>query len=178
MDITSTEANGASAATLTDDDIDFMRQAHGQSLDTQQVTQVKSILAKDPCAWTMLGDLCSQVRFAAIASLANDTAVHESVREGVVRMRSALCSEGSSEMEQLLIEQILTCWVQCSMLGRKLEWTTTGVHEMEHGNYWDRRYTIAQARLLRTIESLARIRKLKLPSLQLNVADKQVNIVG
>jgi hypothetical protein len=44
--------------------------------------------------------------------------------------------------------------------------------------FWERRLTMAQKRYLSACESLAKIRKMAIPPLQLNIGDKQVNVVG
>jgi hypothetical protein len=55
---------------------------------------------------------------------------------------------------------------------------TSAQHHIDVATYWDRRYGTAQSRFIRAVESLARIRKLKLPNLQLNIGEKQINVSG
>ena len=47
--------------------------------------------------------------------------------------------------------------------------------EIQH---WEKRLNAAQRRFLRACESLARIRKMKLPPMQINIAQQQVNQVN
>ena len=42
----------------------------------------------------------------------------------------------------------------------------------------DRKLSAAQRRYLRACETLARVRKLRLPTLQVNIGEKQVNVAG
>jgi hypothetical protein len=170
------EANGERNVELTEADLDFIEQANSKELSDAELERVRSILAKNPEAWKMLGDLFAQVRFVATSNLLSNRAAYESIHAGVRQMRKDLLAEGCSETERLLIENILTCWVQCSTLGRRLEMLTSAEHHMDVGAYWDRRYSAAQARFIRAVESLARIRKLKLPNVQLNLGEKQINV--
>ncbi len=50
---------------------------------------------------------------------------------------------------------------------------------MTVGAYWDRRVSGAQARYLRAMEALARVRRLAMPQpLQVNIGGQQVNVAG
>lgn len=143
-----------------------------------ELTELGRILRDKPDAWRVLGDLCEQVVAHAVEYLRDNTAGYQSVVVGLERRREELGFALASGVERLLIEQILTCWVQCSVAGLRLENVSAGQRSIEEGLYLERRYDSAQARLIRSIESLARIRKLNLPNVQLNIAEKQVNITG
>jgi hypothetical protein len=45
-------------------------------------------------------------------------------------------------------------------------------------NYHQRKIDRAHARLLSAVRTLAQVRKLAVPALQLNIAKKQVNVAG
>ena len=44
--------------------------------------------------------------------------------------------------------------------------------------FWERRLSMSQRRSLQACETLAKVRKMKLPSVQLNIGEKQVNVAG
>ncbi len=178
MAITSIEANGGNGGALTQSDRTCIKTLNGKQLEASELAKVRQILAKDSQAWKMLGDMNAQIRFAAIDSLRENVAAYESICEGIRQMRKDLRSEGQSATECMLIEHVLTCWLQCAMLGRKLEFISANGHSIEAGSYWDRRYSAAHARFLRSLETLGRIRKLKLPTLQVNIGEKQINVAG
>jgi len=49
---------------------------------------------------------------------------------------------------------------------------------LESGHFWDRRLSAAQRRHLRACETLARIRRMGIAALQVNIARQQVNVAG
>ena len=49
---------------------------------------------------------------------------------------------------------------------------------LESGHSWDRRLSVAQRCHLRACETLARIRRMGIAALQVNVAGQQVNVAG
>ncbi len=169
---------GAKRANLAKQEESFLRAANGRKLDEKESTELRTILLDKPDAWKAMGDLCEQVRLIAIEPLRDNTAAYESVIVGLDRMRAEFGFAQANAVERLLIEQILTCWVQCSMVGKKLEGISAGTHSLEVGLYWERRYNIAQSRYVRTLEALAKIRKLELPDLQVNIGKTQVNVTG
>jgi len=44
--------------------------------------------------------------------------------------------------------------------------------------FWERRLSMSQRRYLAACETLAKIRKMSVPALQLNIGDKQINVAG
>jgi hypothetical protein len=99
-------------------------------------------------------------------------------REAVIRklelMREELSGPDPSPLERLLVERIVTCWLHLHYLEHvyaNRESTT-----LELGTYYQRSLSSAQKRYLAAIRSLALIRKLAVPVLQVNIARRQVNI--
>jgi hypothetical protein len=87
-------------------------------------------------------------------------------------------------LEQLLIDHILT--VQLRLLNAEFSYNQRVINQsitFKSGEYWDNLLTTTQARFLRAIEALARVRRLarNTPALQINIANdggKQVNVAG
>lgn len=87
----------------------------------------------------------------------------------------------ANQMEKLIIDQILLCWIGVSHLERKSSVVMTNESRaVGLEAYWQNILTIYQKRYLRAIEALARIRKLsKGISFQVNIATnggQQVNV--
>ena len=176
--IINTEEAGENDANLTKNEMSVLRFANGRKLDGKELAEVRTILRNKRGAWKWLGDLCEQIRLHAIERYRGNTAAHESIQTGLNQMRDELGFARASATERLVIEQILTCWAQCSVVGNRLEQVSAGPHSLSEGLYWERRYNGAQTRLVRSIEVLARLRKLELPTLQVNIGEKQVNVAG
>lgn len=133
-------------------------------------------LGEHPEYWKQIGNLQWQLRRRMLASYEKNAVAFESIQAKLNNLRSTLEKASDSSVEKLLIDQILTGWMDVSVTGSKLAALSEGNHSQSSGTYWDRRYHTAHARLLRSIEMLARVRKLGLPSVQINVAEKQINV--
>jgi len=95
-------------------------------------------------------------------------------------IKQELGYEGSSQLEHLLIEQIILChirlyWVEYLKTANLKDGT------MKQIQHWEKRLNANQRRYFRAIETLARVRKLasRTPEiLQVNIAQQQVNQVN
>lgn len=148
------------------------------------VERLRAILKRDPSAWQGVGDLMSQARGAMIesAELGNmKTPVAESMTEGIRRVRRDLGFKEATTLERLLIEQILTAWVRLALL-EAAHATNFGSIDRAGQVHWDRVLTAAQGRFLRSVECLARVRRLLRPKVaQVNIATnggQQVNAIS
>lgn len=91
------------------------------------------------------------------------------------QMRSDLDVPNSSPLEALLIERVCVCWLQLhyfeALYAAQMEEAT-----LEQSTFRQKQIDGANRRYLASIKALAQIRKLQLPTLQINLAEKQVNI--
>jgi hypothetical protein len=79
-----------------------------------------------------------------------------------------------SVLERLLAERIVLCWLEVHCLDPALSPKTE--MPVRHAEFCDRRRDRAHRRYLSALRSLATIRRLLVPSVQLNIGSKQVNI--
>jgi hypothetical protein len=117
----------------------------------------------------------------------------EKISQGVSRammlaevdvLKKQLDYDAAPPLEQLLIDHILT--VRLRLIHAEAAYNTRVVNEsstFKMGEYWDNLLSSTQARFIRAIEALARVRRLarNTPALQLNIAHKggkQVNVQG
>jgi hypothetical protein len=114
-----------------------------------------------------------------IKNLMGGQAVAETaVREQLLYIRDEMGYHDAPIMEKLLIEQIVTCWLRVQhcegiiafMMGKDKSATVL--------NFWENRLSMCQRRYLAACETLAKIRKMSVPALQLNIGDKQINVAG
>lgn len=96
--------------------------------------------------------------------------------------RADLGYKQAPRLEKMLIDALLLAWLRY----QKIE---NNYHSMNQGEgmslqkamFWEKRLSMAQARYLKAAETLARVRKLTSPILQVNVAQEgsqQVNVAG
>ena len=102
----------------------------------------------------------------------------------VDKLKKELDYDAAPPLEQLIIDQILTVRLRLThtehCYNRSIVNQTTS---LQVGEYWDNLLTSNQARFLRAIETLARVRRLtrNTPAFQINIAHeggRQVNVQG
>lgn len=143
------------------------------------IATFRRFLDDHPHVWRVSGDLAEQANLGMIAGMNAPQSMKESLKAGLPAMESSLIQPGDGQLEMLIIRQIVGCWLRLSyveyVLGRN---TVEGNLTMAQGNYWEKRASSAQRRYMRAIESLARVRRLRLPAVQVNIGAQQVNQVN
>jgi len=98
------------------------------------------------------------------------------VLETLKGMERELAGENPNPLEALLIERIVTCWLD--LYSHELRYakamdSAPGEHER-----WACMLDRAHRRFLAAVKALADVRRLKLPPIQVNIGDKQINTLG
>lgn len=83
----------------------------------------------------------------------------------VEAMRKELNHENATAIEKLLVEQVITAWVQWFVAGWQVESIPCEDGNLRKGQYLERRYLRCQTRLSRAVDQLARIRCVRRPFL-------------
>jgi hypothetical protein len=92
-------------------------------------------------------------------------------------MRAELAGPDPTPLERLLVERIVACWLQLHYIDIRLPQSEAKL-TMKQVEYLEDRRDRAHRRYLSAIKTLATVRKLALPVLQVNIAKKQVNVAG
>ena len=90
-------------------------------------------------------------------------------------MRRELAGNNPTPLEKLLIDRIALCWLHLHLCEIVLAQKSNGM-SLAQACYHQRRLDSANKRYLSSIKALAQVRKLQLPNVQVNIAEKQVNI--
>lgn len=139
---------------------------------------LRQFLTDNPDIWRNTGDLAEQANLNMIESMQATSAIKESIKHGLGAIERDLAQPGDGELEKLIIRQITGCWLRLSyveyVVGRN---TVEGNFTLNQGYFWERRLSAAQRRYLRAIETLARVRRLNLPAVQVNIGAQQMNQV-
>jgi hypothetical protein len=140
-----------------------------------------------PVLWKMMqdpanvdlcgGDLAKQAEFSLInAAAGDDLAFKTALIHKLELMRGELAGPNPTPVERLLVERIVACWLQVQDADTR--YAQAKNLALEWGEYFQRRMDRAHKRYLTAIRTLALVRKLALPVLQVNIARKQVNVAG
>lgn len=96
------------------------------------------------------------------------------IEAGMIQQKNDLGYQDAPALEQLLIDNIVLCWLRLHVVEIEVSKNTQGSHTLSAGRYWDQRLSVAQMRYLRAIETLARVRKTNV-AIQVNIAKQQIN---
>jgi hypothetical protein len=106
-----------------------------------------------------------------------DLFMQEMGRRKLASMRNRLRGDSSTPLESLLITRIALCWFQLHYYETAYAQNLRGL-SLEQSRGYQRRIDSAHRRYLSAIKALAQVRRLLLPTVQVNVGQKQVNIAG
>jgi hypothetical protein len=121
------------------------------------------------------GDLARRAQETLIAKFSGQNLLfRESLSRKLDLLRADLAGPTPMPLERLLVERVVACWLHL----HHLEFVYAGKDSMslELGAYYQRSLSAAQKRYLSAIKTLALVRKLALPVLQVNIARRQVNV--
>ena len=147
-------------------------------------------LDQHPEVWRHVGDQVRRAQDELLGLMTGSDCLvdQEAIRRTLAAMRDDLAGPTPTLLEQLLAERIALCWLhvafleRCtvaamqegaspeprSMIQREFEMKRISAHQKWLGQ--------AHHRYLKSINSLAQIRKLQRPAMQLNIAENQVNL--
>jgi len=138
------------------------------------VLALRDLLDREPDLWRVAGDLTDIAIRSLIAEYPADSrTAKESARHGVTRMRRELGYEHASQLERLLIDQVVICWLHIGRAQLRYDDKQSQSMTFVEGDYWQRYLSASQRRLMRACETLARVQKMG-PKIQVNIAQQQV----
>jgi hypothetical protein len=135
-------------------------------------------LLQDPARVDMLGgDLARQAELSFIlAAAGEDLAFKEALARKLALLRADLAGTNSTPVERLLVERVVACWLQVQ--DADVRYAQAKNLSPDGCEYHQRRMDRAHRRYLSAIKTLALVRKLAVPVLQLNIARQQVNVAA
>jgi hypothetical protein len=148
-----------------------------------EVRRFRALLNEHTRLARVFGDQAEMARLAMLPSSDAHPIIRTAIDARCTALAHDLGREGATEIERLLIDEVVLCWLDHFRLemhyGQQVERGELTTNMLEQ---WERILTSKQARYLRSIETLARVRRLlRLPSVQVNVATlggQQVNVNG
>ncbi len=140
---------------ITRDDFDHLvDRATGGDEDAQ--AELRATLRANPKTYGRLGDLARHVQLCLVDLIAGDSVVaHESLHLNMDKMRSDLQRDGTSPLEALLVDQVVTSWLDLSVqqIGFAQDHCTEAIAKRH-----EQRVERAQGRHLRVVRALHELR--------------------
>src|SRR5262249_40006191 len=141
--------------------------------DASTLPALKKFL-ENPAAVEVFGDLDHQAAEAFIAAASGQNLLRkESLTRKLELLRAELTGPNPTPLERMLVERVVACWLQVQ--DADMRYAQAKNPSIEQGDYYQRRMDRAHRRYLSAIRTLATVRKLALPVLQVNLVSAPVN---
>lgn len=169
---------------LHDDGTEFMelvKRCYREQPDKADLRELRKALETAPALYEKVFALATAVQNTLISKVTSGKTTALALTANVETMRQALGYEQAPIIEKMLIENILNAWLHYQHTEYHVTELIGSDSTFEVSRHWDRKLTNAQARYIRAIEALAKVRKLALPVLQVNIntdQGQQVNFAG
>jgi len=148
-----------------------------QKGDETAMPALRELLQEPANVNALGGDLAKQAQLTLINKFSGQNLLlKESLTRKLDLLRDELAGPNPTPLERLLVERIVTCWLHLYHL--EMNYANKDSMSLELGGYYQRCISSAQKRYLAAIKTLALVRKLAVPVLQVNIAEKQVNVAG
>jgi hypothetical protein len=161
----------------------YQKLARQKNPGDEEVYRLRRLIVSTPGAWSLATHTMPSIRQALVEKMSNGLSRACLLAE-VDILAKQLDYDAATPLERLLIEHILT--VRLRLIHAEHKYTHCVMNQaitFREGEYWDNLLSSTQARFLRAIETLARVRRLarNTPALQINIAregGQQVNVQG
>lgn len=138
--------------------------------------KVRDLLTRCPEWVERLGSLADDAERALIEPSRDQVLLQESVRAELRSLREELRQPCDGALESLIVRRIALCWAALNTAEeqRACKWQQ-GISDAS-AVFWDRHVSRLHSDFLRACRTLATVRKLRLPSVQVNIGAQQVNV--
>lgn len=157
------------------------KSANGEILKPAEINNLRQAMENNPELYRSIYDVCARLRDNMIANIAHDPDHQDALRAQLEVMKSGMGYGKSPELVKALIENMLACWLRLQYTETKLQDLMDQHTTFDVARFWDERLSAAHRRYLQACETLARVTRLTIPNVQLNVAApgaEQVNVAG
>lgn len=145
----------------------------------EDVKELQRLLKEYPDLWKFAGDLAEEAQERMIKNASPQALFRESVKHSAVLLRKKLTQKTDTFLELMVIQQCITAHIQHYIIELQYQNAHYADHlTLEQGMYWEKRLSASQRRYLRVLETLARVRRLAKPPMQINIGENQTNIAA
>jgi hypothetical protein len=124
------------------------------------------------------GDIFAWARTELVKIAAgNNITVQEALCRKIEAVRDELAGPNPTPLERILCERVALCWFDANETDRRFGIERSGI-SFQDAEYRESRRDRAHRRFLAACKTLASVRRLAGPAIQVNIARKQVNVAG
>jgi predicted NBD/HSP70 family sugar kinase len=170
-----TEGIGASDALAVDEVAQLIQRA--EQGDTQALPALRQWLDAHPDFWEGVADLAQMTQDTLVQMIRGEENLftHEIHQRKLRAMYQELAGSALSPLEALLVERIVICWLHLHH-AEGLYVQHVGDLTPRQADFHQRRISKAHSRYLSAIRTLAQVRRLGVPAVQVNIGAQQVNV--
>jgi len=149
-----------------------------QEGDTSVLSQLQAMFREDgPPLVEFLGNMAALVESNLLSGMfGKDLATKEGLKRKLALLREGLAGPDPAPIERLLAERAAFCWLTVYEYER--QYANSRNLPAKQAEFHQRRIDAAHRRFLSSLKTLATVRKLALPAIQVNIAEEQVNVVN
>ncbi|CAA9529584.1 MAG: hypothetical protein AVDCRST_MAG73-808 [uncultured Thermomicrobiales bacterium] len=147
--------------------------------DEDALAAARGVLDAVPDGWKTIADLGLQAQrpWVEIAS-GGDALLREALAHELAAMRRELAGPAASPLERLLAERVALSWLALQVADEEAARSFAGGGAGARAAYYQTQLDRAQRLFLAAARSLAQVRRLLVPAIQVNVGARQVNVAG
>jgi hypothetical protein len=151
--------------------------SRAESGQPKSVKEAKAELDRVPNGWENLGNVSKQALLLLVDGACSSNPVRgEAIRRQADALKVELAGPNSSTLERLLADRVALCWVAVNVEEMRHTMALSKNSDFELCEFFQKRLDHAHRRYLQSIKALAQVRRLQLPNVQVNIADKQINV--
>jgi hypothetical protein len=173
--VSATKPKADLAASGVPDIRDLLRRA--ESGDESAMPALRKVFEGSAGIVDAVGNMATQLERTLIGNAAGKSlAFKEATGYKMTQLRTELAGANPTPLEHLLAERIALCWL--SLHEAEVRFAQSKDLTFKQAEYWQKRIDSAHKRYMSAIKTLATVRKLAVPALQVNIAKRQVNVLN
>lgn len=144
--------------------------------DESVIPQIRRLVSDSHFVRIFGGELAeTAIRSVLDALSGSNRGAAEAVQLKLTLMRDELLGPNPTPVERLLVERVVACWLQIQ--DAEIRWAQGQPDaSVKWADFCQRRMSAANKRFLAAVKALALVRKLAVPVLQVNIAERQINV--
>ena len=148
--------------------------------DESAMKELRAVYDEVPVLWEQTGDMAAQaLRSIARRIGGKNLVVQESIQRKCKTLRADLAGANPTPLESLLADRIVVCWL--ALQQAELSYSSADSLTLDQAAFTQKRISAAHNRYLTAIRTLAQVRRLAVPVVQVNVAQagaRQLNVAA
>ncbi|TXH45899.1 MAG: hypothetical protein E6Q97_30665 [Desulfurellales bacterium] len=137
------------------------------------VSELRNYFLVNPNVCDAIGNLSTMTTMSVIMRSFPATSTRTAIDARLDLMRTDLGYESANALERSLIQHVVLCWLRLHDCELRYHMAMGDNPTLAQGGYWEKKLSANQARYLRAVETLARVRRLNV-KIQVNVANQQI----